>query len=148
MFALTNAIRPLLSTLVFHGQRIVRPLLPLAALSTLSLAGCSAFHSDLTVPPGETFLLGGDQKGAFTARASNIGAVTVTLAQRGKTGAINELGALLPGKTQTLTVQLGSAALVRNRTTQAARLSVYLTGSVPQSMTYEKSVDASGAMPR
>ncbi len=148
MSARTTTIRPLLRSLVFNGHRIVRPLLPLAPLGTLSLAGCRAFHSDLTVPPGEIFLLGGDQNGAFTARASNIGAVTVTLAQRGKTGAINELGALLPGKIQTITVQPGNTALVRNRTTQAARLSVHLTGSVPQSMGYEKSVDASEAMPR
>ena len=148
MFALATAISPLFSTLVFNGQLIVRPLLPLAVLSTVLLAGCRTLHSDLTVPPGEIFLLGGDQNGAFTARASNIGAVTVTLAQRGKTGAINELGALLPGKIQTITVQPGNTALVRNRTTQAARLSVHLTGSVPQSMGYEKSVDASEVMPR
>jgi hypothetical protein len=118
----------------------LQPLLrSFAALSTLALAGCGSFHSELTVPAGETFLLGGDQKGAFTARARNAGAVPVTLARRGKTGAVNELGSLAPGQSQTLTFGDGITALVRNRTTEAAHLSIDLTGSVPQSMSYEKS---------
>ena len=96
------------------------------------LAGCntslSSLHSDLTVQPGKQFVLGGNQKGAFTVQASNKGQVPVTLSERRADGQTVALGTFNPGGRQTIRFAAGSAVLVNNQSAQPARLDLTVTG--------------------
>ena len=96
------------------------------------LVGCtgnlSVLHSDLTVQAGKQFVLGGNQKGAFTVKASNTGQVPVMLSERRANGQTVALGRFAPGNAQTIRFAAGSAVLVDNRSDQSARLDLTVTG--------------------
>jgi hypothetical protein len=110
----------------------------LAAFSPFFITSCSGLVSDLTVPAGETFVLGGGEKGAFTVKARNTGTITVSLSSRNTKGGVTDLGTLAPRASQTLTFQEGEAALILNAAAVNARLMLNVTGKVPSGMGYEK----------
>eukprot|EP01037_Dinobryon_pediforme_P008565 gene8565-8657_t len=95
------------------------------ALPTAAFAG----HSDLTVPPADTFLLGGDQGAAMMVSGKNLGQTGVTISARtGKTEVT--IAQVAPGESFQHSFAMGEVAAIGNTsTTQAARLSVDFTGS-------------------
>ena len=88
-----------------------------------------AGHSNLTVPPSDTFLLGGDQKAAMVVSGKNVG--TTEVAIRARTGTTDtEIARVAPGATFEHSFAAGEVALIGNLSAKtAARLSVDFTGS-------------------
>ena len=95
------------------------------ALPSAVLAG----HSDLRIPPADSFLLGGDQRAAMAVSGKNVGATTViVLARTGSKETV--IATVAPGGTFKRTYAVGETALIRNQSaTATARLSVDFTGA-------------------
>jgi hypothetical protein len=102
-------------------------LLGLAATASSSIA--LAGHSELRVPPADTFMLGGEQNAPMTVSGRNSGKTTVVIAaRRGSTDAT--IVTVMPGGTFDHIFALGETALIRNLSTRmTATLSVDFTGS-------------------
>lgn len=104
----------------------------LVTMLVIAVAGChsmrSVLRSDLTVQPGKQFVLGGNQRGAFSVQATNKGTVPVTLSEQRINGQTTPLGTFSPGSKQTIRLAAGSAVLVTNSSTQSARLDLIVTG--------------------
>lgn len=110
--------------------------LALGILFMALLTGCnrSVLQSALIVQPGKQFELGGNQQGAFTIKARNVGDVAVELSERRADGQTVALGRFAPGDRQTIRFAAGSAALVDNSTAKAAQLNLTVTGDKNLSM--------------
>ena len=67
-------------------------LLGLLAASALAVAASAAINSNLTIPAGETFALGGGQEGSFTVTGRNTGPVAVEVLKLKITGDTAALG--------------------------------------------------------
>lgn len=108
-------------------NRLTRSLVTLAALALPAAA--MAGHSDLQVPPADTFLLGGDQSAAMGVSGRNIGQTGVVILARSGAGETT-IAAVAPGGSFAHTFAVGETALIRNPSaTATARLSVDFTGS-------------------
>jgi hypothetical protein len=109
--------------------------LALFALPSAAIAG----HSELTVPPAQSFALGGDQPKPMMVRGTNLGPSEVAILSR--TGTVESLIATVPvgGKFEHSFAQ-GETALLQNKSTTAtARLSVDFDGTPASlSMNYER----------
>lgn len=99
------------------------------------LTACGVLKSDLTVQPGKQFELGGNRNGPFTVQLKNVGTVPVTISERNRDGQLATLGVAQPGVEQTVRFSSGSAALLRNTTTETARLFLTVSGDKDLSMT-------------
>lgn len=112
-------------------NRLTNALFALAALAlpTAAFAG----HSELEVPPADTFLLGGDQSAPMQVKGKNTGRTEVIiLARTGETE--TAIATVAPGARFEHMYATGETALIRNTsTTETARLSVDFTGS-PESL--------------
>ncbi len=102
--------------------------LAFAGLLVSCTGNLGVLRSDLTVQAGKQFVLGGNQKGAFTVQARNTGQVPVMLSERRADGQTVALGQFGSGSAQTLRLAAGSAVLVDNRSEQSARLDLTVTG--------------------
>lgn len=91
----------------------MKTLLTLAAATFFSFT-VGTFTSNLTVPAGQTFYLGGSQDRANPVSAENVGAVAVTLSVQTAGQAATALQRLEPGKSAKLTLPPQSALLVEN----------------------------------
>ena len=98
-------------------------------LAAPALAG----HSELQVPPADTFLLGGEQKDAMDVSGRNVGSTDVEiLARRGATDV--SIATVAPGQRFAHRYAPGEIAAIRNLSAAAtARLSVDFSGS-PESL--------------
>lgn len=102
-----------------------------AAAFALVPAAAQAGHSELEVPPADTFLLGGEQKADMVVSGRNTGQTTVTVlaATDGSSPEIL-IATVAPGASFRHTYAPGQIALIRNKSTsETARLSVDFTGS-------------------
>lgn len=111
-------------------------LLALGLLATLA-SGYGNIHSHLLIPPGQQFILGGDQPGAFRVRGRNVGPVLVEVRERQRNGQLLYRAALPPGERATLSFAPGSTALLRNASERKAVLDLDISGRSPGRMTYE-----------
>lgn len=110
-----------------------------AAACVLIPAAAHAGHSELEVPPADTFLLGGEQKAPMIVSGRNVGTTGVTiLAQTDAGSAETFIAAVAPGGSFRHAYAPGEVALIRNQSARdTARLSVDFTGSPASlSMTY------------
>lgn len=98
------------------------------------LTACNALTSALTVQPGKQFELGGNQNGAFTVQAKNVGDVAVTISERRAGGQRLPFGTFRPGAQQTLRFSSGSTAIIDNPSDKPARLDLVVTGDTNLSM--------------
>lgn len=108
-------------------NKMIRSFLSLAILALPAVA--SAGHSELMVPPSDTFLLGGDQGAAMLVSGKNVGQTgVIILSQSGTSESV--IARVSPGGSFTHTYSVGETALIRNQSaTETARLSVDFTGS-------------------
>ncbi|NNF57338.1 MAG: hypothetical protein HKN04_03770 [Rhodothermaceae bacterium] len=118
---------------MFLSSRSVLPGLALALL----LSGCVGVQSGLTLGPGEQFILGGRQRGAYRIDARNIGGVTVVVSEIVAVGDTVRLGALVPGAQLMLRFRAGPAALLQNASGRVAHLKLSITGDTNLGMRYE-----------
>lgn len=113
----------------------------IAATLALIPAAAHAGHSELEVPPADTFLLGGEQKAKMVVSGRNTGQTgVVILAKAGPAEDAPEtvIGTVAPGAQFRHTYAPGEIALIRNQSpTETARISVNFTGSASSlSMSY------------
>ena len=99
----------------------------LAALALV--AGGCATTTTIGIDPGEQFVLGGGQAGAFEARLVNQGRVTVGVAELTAAGDTVYVADLAPGEATAATFAVGSAALLINRSTGGAVVRGRIRGS-------------------
>jgi hypothetical protein len=109
----------------------------IALLALALLAGCTTLQSGLTIGPGEQFVLGGAQRGAYRVEARNVGDVPVDVAEVRAPGDTVALGALAPGARQSLRFGAGAAALLINPTDRPALLRLSVSGDTNLGMRYE-----------
>ena len=108
-------------------MKIAKRLLTVAALALSSAA--VAGHSELQVPPSDTFLLGGDQGATMNVSGKNIGRTFVVVLSR-KDGVETTIATVAPNVVFNHDYAVGETALIRNQSaTEIARLSVDFTGS-------------------
>ena len=108
------------------------------ALSLPLLAASGPIKSGLIIEPGQQFVLGGGQRGAFRVKGTNSGLVTVRVVERFAAGDTLGRGVLRPGAKADLPFKDGSAALLVNlSTTQKARLDLRISGASELGMSYE-----------
>lgn len=86
----------------------------IALALAFSLSGC-AITSGLTIEPGETFVLGGDQRGAFTVELLNTGSVEIEVAEVTVAEDTLRVAQLAPGEVARAHFGARSAALIINR---------------------------------
>ena len=110
--------------------------LSLLAALALVLSACGTIRSTIGVAPGEQFVLGGEQDGAFTASLANVGAVAVDVAERTAEGETRVIATLPPGETTEARFAPGSAALLINRTEREARVRGTIRGDTDLGMRY------------
>lgn len=115
-------------TILTTTTRRLGLMLSLALLGTGAAAG--EINSNLQIEAGQTFELGGGQKGGFTVTGKNTGSVAVVvyaLPQDGKSPA--ERGTVAPGGSVNATFKAGEQALLRNTSSmETARLKLKVTG--------------------
>ncbi|MEQ8411395.1 MAG: hypothetical protein RIB52_07555 [Erythrobacter sp.] len=114
------------------------PDLAKAVLSALALAGgaglvavaaSAAINSNLAIEAGQTFVLGGGQRGAFSVSGENVGPVAVEVLARDGEERVS-VGTVAPGVEFQHDFARGEAALLRNTSQeQGARVKVRITGS-------------------
>jgi hypothetical protein len=116
-------------------NKFAKMLIGVAALA-LPSAACAG-HSELTVPPSDTFELGGDQSSPMSVAGKNVGQTAVVILARTKSGEIS-IASVAPGGTFAYDFAVGETALIRNTSgATPARLSVDFSGSPSSlSMTY------------
>lgn len=113
--------------------RTIALALAAGALSTIALAG----HSELQVPPADSFLLGGDQGAPMTVSGRNGGSTSVKIIARRGTSDLT-IATVAPGGSFEHVFAVGETAVIRNMSSSTtASLSVDFTGSASTlSMTY------------
>ncbi|MGI4874272.1 MAG: hypothetical protein ACRYFX_24195 [Janthinobacterium lividum] len=85
-------------------------------------------HSHLFIVSGKQFLLGGNQRGAFTVRGKNVGRVTVEIQEQPRTGPAVYRGTLAPGEQAQVAFADSSTAVLINRGGWRAVLDLDVTG--------------------
>ncbi len=101
-------------------------------------AAAFASHSDLQVPPSQTFVLGGDQQAMMKVSGKNIGQTEVVVLSR--TGSDETaIATVAAGASFEHEFAIGETALIRNRSSaKTAKISVDFTGSASSlSMSYQ-----------
>jgi hypothetical protein len=103
----------------------------LAAFLTLPMLAFAfgPIHSTLLIEPQQQFVLGGEQRGAFTVSGKNIGSVTVWVVERFASGDTLTRGIARPGAKVSLAFEKGSAAVIVNANPVKAQLKLVITGA-------------------
>lgn len=111
------------------AARTLLPGLALAGAALGAVAAGAAINSNLSIEAGQTFVLGGGQRGAFAVKGANTGPVAVeVLARDGDTR--TAIATVAPGAEFSHDFARGEAALLRNTSdAEAARVKVRITGS-------------------
>jgi len=118
-------------------NKLAKMLIGVTAL-VLPSAACAG-HSELTVPPSDTFELGGDQSSPMSVAGKNVGQTGVVILSRTKTGETS-IASVAPGGTFAHDFAVGETALIRNASAATpARLSVDFSGS-PSSLSMRYSL--------
>jgi hypothetical protein len=108
------------------------------AASIMSMTNAvGPIKSNLLIEPGQQFVLGGDQPGAFFVSGVNSGPVAVRVVERFASGDTLGRGVLAPGAKAGLKFEKGSAALIINKNSVKATLNLKITGDTNLGMTYE-----------
>jgi len=113
----------------------------LAAATALTLAGTAVsageINSGLRIEAGQTFALGGGQRGSFTVSGRNTGPVAVVVLAKGESAAVVK-GRVEPGARVDAAFGPGEMALLRNTSdTRTARLKLKISGDTAAlGMTY------------
>ena len=97
-------------------------------IAVVGASSAIAGHSDLAVPPADTFLLGGDQATTMTVKGKNVGRTNVTVLSRtaNKEAMIAHVA---PGEAFAHSYAVGQTALIRNDSaSKSAHLTVEFTG--------------------
>ena len=122
---------------VLNAFRFQSPLASLTSLLLLTSACWGNVHSDLFIEPGQQFVLGGNQRGAFKVAARNVGKVAVEVKERPTNGTPFSKATLKPGQQATLRFAAGSAAVLVNATDTKANLDLRITGEAGLNMSSE-----------
>jgi hypothetical protein len=111
----------------------------LALIATVAVSGCSMFNrinSNTQIDPGKSFLLGGNQRGAFNVKLANVGDVPVVVYVERAAGR-DSLATLLPGENTDGAFPANSMAVVRNTSgTRMAYVKLVVRGDTDLSMRY------------
>ena len=97
-------------------------------LLTLLLAGCGSIRSGLTLDPGATFVLGGEQRGTFHVEILNTGSATVRVTEVTVFNDTLAVAVVAQAETASASFRRGSAALITNLDPVGASLDVRITG--------------------
>lgn len=116
--------------------RLLAAALMAAALAVPATA--DVLNSSLQIDPGQTFELGGGQKGGFTVTGRNVGPVAVVVLGQRPGAKPVERGTVAPGGAVDAAFAPGEMALLRNTSGKAmARLKLKVTGDTSSlGMTY------------
>jgi hypothetical protein len=120
-----------------NTARLFATSLSLAALAIPAQAG--TINSDLQIEPGQTFELGGGQKGSFAVTGRNTGPVAVVVySYKDGDPSQVERGTVAPGGSVNAQFGPGQQALLRNTSSmEMARLKLKVTGDTSSlGMTY------------
>lgn len=108
----------------------------LLALAVAVLSGCSSIQSTIGIDPGEQFVLGGSQEGAFTAELLNVGPESVRVSEATAAGDTLLITTLAPGRAARASFPAGSAALLANPSRQEASVRAVIRGDTNLGMRY------------
>lgn len=110
----------------------------LLAASCAAPAGADTLNSNLQIDPGQTFELGGGQKGGFTVTGRNTGPVAVVVLGKARGASPVTRGTVAPGGSVDAVFEPGEMALLRNTSgREMARLKVKIVGDTSSlGMTY------------
>ena len=110
--------------------RLLSSLCALSAVAALAASAHAAINSGLQIEAGQTFVLGGGQKGSFAVTGRNTGPVAVEVLGRGEGAAAAQVrGTVAPGGEVDAKFGPGEAALLRNTSgREMARLQLRITG--------------------
>ncbi|GAB5537234.1 MAG: hypothetical protein Rubg2KO_34830 [Rubricoccaceae bacterium] len=108
----------------------------LSLLALAILAGCSSIRSTIGIDPGEQFVLGGEQEGAFTAELLNVGPESVDIYEATADGDTLLITTLSPGRAARASFASGSAALLANPSRQEASIQAVVRGDTNLGMRY------------
>jgi hypothetical protein len=104
--------------------------LAMIGAGALAVSASAAIRSNLTIPEGETFELGGGQQGSFTVTGRNTGPVAVEVLGKAEGAAAGVMRATVaPGASLEAAFASGEVALLRNTSaSEAAQLKLRITG--------------------
>lgn len=110
----------------------MRYLLLIACLA----CGCGTIRSQIEIDPGDQFVLGGSQRGAFMVDLLNVGAAPVDVVEVSPIGDSLLIARLVPGASASAAFQAGAAALIINRSTLATAVQATIRGDTNLGMDY------------
>ena len=102
----------------------------------LVLSACGTIRSTIGIGPGEQFVLGGGQEGAFRVELLNTGPVPVVVAERSASGVTVPRDTLAPGDAVRASFAAGSAALLINASDREAEVRGVVRGDTDLGMRY------------
>ena len=110
----------------------------LAGLAATTAVSAGEITSNLQIEAGQTFELGGGQRGGFTVTGRNTGPVAIVVLAKGAAAAAVVKGRVEPGASVDAAFGPGEQALLRNTSdARMARLKLRITGDTSAlGMTY------------
>lgn len=118
----------------------MRIILFILATGVLCSFGPEKFNSNLSIPAGEQFYLGGGQLTSFNANAKNVGVVPVDLFLLSEDGEETLVITVKPGESAKATAPAKSAMVFKNTSNQLAKLRVKADGKPESLSMYYKEV--------
>ncbi len=106
-------------------------------LALLLLPCCASITSNLTVPPGEKFVLGGNPNDGFYVEGTNRGVGRVEVVEVFSTGEERKLAVVASGEAFEGRFAAGSSAVIVNLGSDPAEIQVYVTGDTGLNIGFE-----------
>lgn len=100
-------------------------------------AGCSSVTSNTTIKPKDSFLLGGNQHGAFQVQLKNVSRTALDVYHAPVDGGKHSSQTVQAGERITVKVDRNTALIIENKSDQTAAVDLYITGDSGLSMGYK-----------
>lgn len=118
-----------------------RKISTLAIIISLAVSSCSLFNSltsNTTITPQNSFVLGDNQHGKFSAKITNVSKQLLQILLKPVGGETTLLKTLQPNETTSAKVPANTAVIIQNSSNDTVSVDLKITGDTGLSMTYKK----------
>lgn len=107
-------------------------------LLAVTLTACGTIRSQIEIDPGDQFVLGGNQRGAFSVELTNVGQGAVDVLEVDADGDTVWVARLVPGASASTWYRPGTAALLVNRSKEPTAVQATIRGDTNLGMVYQE----------
>lgn len=106
-------------------------------ITAILLSACSTLHSITTIKANDTFILGNNRHGRFSASVTNIASSPITVWQYPIDGGRHSALTLQPAKNVKIRVDKNTALRIENKSDKSIDVQLVVKGDVGLSMGYQ-----------